>query len=227
MITKEIEECLLKSQDIEYRNFSSKLMPTVDMGRVIGVRVPVVRQLAKEFAKRIDVSDFLNALPHPYFEEDNLHGFILEKEKNFAELIERLDQFLPYVDNWATCDSISPNVFKKHLPELLPHIRRWMASDHTYTIRFGIEMLMKYYLEDSFETKHLDWVASVKSSEYYVNMMIAWYFATALAKQYEATLPILEENRLEVWTHNKTIQKARESFRITPKQKNELALLKR
>lgn len=227
MIVEEIEETLWKSQDVEYRDFSAKLMPTVNPERVIGVRIPVVRQLAKEYAKREDVSDFLSALPHPYFEEDNLHGFILEKEKNFAKLIELLDLFLPYVDNWATCDSISPNVFKKHLPELLPHIRRWMASDHTYTIRFGIEMLMKYYLDDSFEKEQLDWVASVKSSEYYVNMMIAWYFATALAKQYEATLLVLKENKLDVWTHNKTIQKARESFRITPKQKNDLALLKR
>ena len=227
MIVEEIEETLWKSQDVEYRDFSAKLMPTVNPERVIGVRITVVRQLSKEYAKREDVSDFLSALPHPYFEEDNLHGFILEKEKNFAKLIELLDLFLPYVDNWATCDSISPNVFKKHLPELLPHIRRWMASDHTYTIRFGIEMLMKYYLDDSFEKEHLDWVASVKSSEYYVNMMIAWYFATALAKQYEATLLVLKENKLDVWTHNKTIQKARESFRITPKQKNDLALLKR
>lgn len=227
MITKEIKDRLFELQDVEYREFHSKLMPTVDPKKVIGVRVPVLRLLAKELSKRVDVADFLIDLPHQYYEEDNLHGFLLEREKNYDKLIDGLDAFLPYVDNWATCDLMSPKIFKKHLDELLPHIRRWMASDHTYTIRFGMGMLMSFYLDEAFKPEYLEWVASEKSTEYYVNMMSAWFFATALTKQYESTLPLLLDNRLDVWVHNKTIQKARESYRIASERKAYLKTLRR
>lgn len=227
MITKEIKDRLFELQDVEYREFHSKLMPTVDPKKVIGVRVPVLRLLAKELSKRVDVADFLIDLPHQYYEEDNLHGFLLEREKNYDKLIDGLDAFLPYVDNWATCDLMSPKIFKKHLDELLPHIRRWMASDHTYTIRFGMGMLMSFYLDEAFKPEYLEWVASMKSTEYYVNMMSAWFFATALTKQYESTLPLLLDNRLDVWVHNKTIQKARESYRIASERKAYLKTLRR
>lgn len=227
MICQEIKKRLLELKDVEYKSFNSSLMPTVDPDRVLGVRVPALRNYAKELSRMPDVRSFLDDLPHPFFEEDNLHGFLLEKERDFDQLIVKLDRFLPYVDNWATCDMMSPKVFKRHLDELLPHIRRWMASGHTYTIRFGIKSLMSFYLDDAFRAEYLEWVAAVKSSEYYVNMMSAWYFATALAKQYEATLPLLEGGRLEVWVHNKTIQKACESYRIKPEQKIFLKSLKR
>ena len=226
-IREEILQRLFTLQDLQYRDFQSKLMPTVDKNTIIGVRTPELRKLAKEFAKREDVDAFLDALPHAYYDENNLHGFILCEEKDFDRVIAKLDALLPYIDNWATCDLLSPNVFKKHKTELLPHIRRWLASSKVYTIRFGIEILMTHYLDEDFAPKYLDWVASVQSEEYYVNMMIAWYFATALAKRYEATLPYLTQQCLAPWTHNKTIQKAIESYRITDGQKVYLRTLKR
>lgn len=218
---------LYSMQDIEYKYFQSKLMPTVDPDRIIGVRTPALRKFAKEIKNAPEAKAFLQTLPHLYYEENNLHAFLLEQIKDFDECIHALEQFLPYVDNWATCDSMSPKIFKKHLPELLTYIQRWIHSDHTYTIRFGIGMLMKFYLDDAFSMEYPEMAASVISSEYYVNMMIAWYFATALAKQYEQILPYIEEQRLDVWTHNKAIQKAIESYRITDEQKLYLRTLKR
>ena len=226
-IGKEIQELLFSLQDTKYRDFHSKLMPTIDYERVIGVRTPDLRKQVKTLAKRQDIEEFMEALPHDYYEENNLHAFLIEQMKDYEECLEHLERFLPYVDNWATCDAMTPKVFKKHKGELLEKIQEWMASDHTYTIRFGIEMLMKFYLDEDFDERYLDWVAAVRSEEYYVNMMIAWYFATALAKQYEVSLPYIKENRLADWTHNKAIQKAVESYRITSEQKTYLKTLKR
>lgn len=226
-ICEEIQQRFFALQDLKYRDFQAKLMPTVDKSTIIGVRTPALRRLAKEFAKREDVGAFLDALPHGYYDENNLHGFLLCEEKDFDRVITRLDAFLPYIDNWATCDLLSPKVFKKHKAELLPHIRRWLASSKVYTVRFGIEMLMSHYLDEDFTPEYFDWVAVLRSEEYYVNMMIAWYFATALVKQYDTALPILLEQRLMPWTHNKIIQKAIESYRITDEQKAYLRSLKR
>ena len=217
---------LFELQDLSYRDFQCKLMPTVDPDTVIGVRTPELRKLAKSFSKEPEAEAFLRTLPHRYYEENNLHGFLIETMKDYSQVIAALDAFLPYVDNWATCDLMSPKIFKKHLPELREQIQVWMASSHTYTIRFGIEMLMTFYLDEQFQPEYLDWVADVHSEEYYVNIMIAWYFATALAKQYDAALPYLQEHRLEPWTHNKAIQKAIESYRITDEQKAYLRSLK-
>ena len=217
---------LFALQDLTYKDFQAKLMPTVDKETIIGVRTPLLRKLAKELAKREDIGAYLDDLPHLYYDENNLHGFILCEDKDFARTVERVDAFLPCVDNWATCDLLSPKVFAKHKAELTAHIQRWLASDRTYTLRFGIEMLMSHYLDADFAPEYPAWVAAVESGEYYVNMMIAWYFATALAKQYDAVLPYLTERRLSTWTHNKTIQKAVESYRITDEQKAALKLLK-
>ena len=220
------QQRLFALQDLSYRDFQAKLIPTVDPETVIGIRTPALRKLARELAKGEDVQSFLDGLPHQYYDENNLHAFLIEQCKDFDRTVALLDAFLPYVDNWATCDLCSPKVFAKHLPELLPHIMRWTASNQTYTIRFGLEMLMRYYLDGAFQSAYLELAASLRSEEYYVNMMIAWFFATALAKQYDAALPYLAERRLEAWTHNKTIQKAVESNRISPEQKGYLKTLR-
>ena len=225
-INERIRERLFELQDLKYRDFNSSLIPTVDKETVIGVRTPQLRKLAKELSKDPDIEIFLRTLPHKYFEENNLHGLIIEAMKYYDRCVAEMKLFLPYIDNWATCDIISPKIFKKHLPELLDEIKVWIGSDHTYTVRFGIEMLMSFYLDDEFKPEYPEMVAGVKSEEYYVNMMIAWYFATALAKQYDAVLPIIEEKRLEKWNHNKAIQKSVESYRITPEQKVYLKTLK-
>ena len=225
-IEQSVQARLFELQDPKYRDFQCKLMPTVDPDTVIGVRTPELRKFAKTFGKEPEAADYLKILPHKYYEENNLHGFLIETMKDYGQVIAALDAFLPYVDNWATCDLMRPKIFRKHLPELREQIRRWMASDHVYTIRFGIEMLMTFFLDDQFQPEYLDWVAGVHSEEYYVNMMIAWYFATALAKQYDASLPYLRERCLEPWTHNKTIQKAIESYRITDEQKAYLRSMK-
>ncbi|MBE7024945.1 MAG: DNA alkylation repair protein [Ruminococcaceae bacterium] len=207
-----------------YREFSSKLMPTVEKSRIIGIRIPLLRKLAKGLE---NYESFLNALPHTYFEENNLHAFLIEKEKDFDRCIEKLDAFLPYVDNWATCDSMNPRVLKKEPEKLLKHINIWMQAKDTYTVRYAINLLMRFYLDDNFDKKYLKLVADVQSDAYYINMMRAWYFATALAKQYEQALPYIENRRLDEWTHNKTIQKAVESLRITKEQKAYLKSCKR
>jgi len=225
-IEKYIHKKLFEMQDLKYREFHSKLMPNIDPDTIIGVRIPQLRKFAKEFAKTPQASEFLKIIPHKYYEENNLHGFLLEMMKDYNELISSLDTFLPYVDNWATCDLMAPKVFKKHLPQLLDKIKAWLKSNHTYTLRFGIGMLMKYYLDEQFKPEYLELVVAVKSEEYYVKMMIAWYFATALAKQYDCTLPYIENQRLDKWTHNKAIQKAIESYRISDTQKDFLRGLK-
>jgi len=227
MITDEITTKLFSLQDTAYRDFQVKLIPGMDAQKEIGVRTPELRKLAKELAKREDIREFLNDLPHQYFDENQLHAFILSGEKDFEKCMEDLERFLPYVDNWATCDQTSPKVFRKHRKELLDAIRRWIESDHPYTVRFAIKMLMEHFLDEDFDPAYPEMVAEVRSEEYYIRMMIAWYFATALAKQYEAVLPYLEQKKLDVWTHNKTIQKAVESYRITEEQKIYLKSLKR
>ena len=203
------------------------IIPTVDADSIIGVRTPALRTLAKELSKREDIGKFLDSLPHKYFEENQLHAFILSGMKDAARAFELVDKFLPYVDNWATCDQMSPKVFKKHKDLLLEYTDKWIGSDHPYVKRFGIGMLMEHFLDEDFKTSYLTKVSKIRSDEYYVNMMIAWYFATALAKQYDATLPYIEKNKLDIWTHNKSIQKAVESYRITPEQKEYLKTLKR
>ena len=214
---------LFALQDKTYAGFQSKLIPTIPRETIIGVRTPELRKMAKQVSKTPAAQEFMQTLPHRYFDENQLHAFILSEDKDFNTCIANLEQFLPYVDNWATSDQLSPKCFKKHTQELLPHIRKWMRSTHNYTIRFGICSLMRYFLDEAFLPEYLQWVASIKSDEYDLRMMQAWFFATALAKQWDATLPYIEQHRLEKDTHNKTIQKAVESFRITDEQK---ALLK-
>ena len=225
-VIKNVQRELFAMQDLKYRDFHAKLMPTVDKGTVIGVRTPELRKFAKEYGKTEMAKIFLQVLPHQYYEENNLHGLLIEQIKDYEQCIEELERFLPYIDNWATCDLLAVRTVKKHLDLFIKEIYRWMESEHTYTIRFGMNMLMRYYLEDEFKPEYPEKVAAVRSEEYYVNMMRAWYFATALAKQYEKILPFLEEQRMDVWTHNKTIQKATESYRITPEQKEYLRTLR-
>ena len=227
MLNDEIREELYQLQDQKYRDFQSKLIPTADPNTVIGVRTPELRKLAKQLIKREDIAVFLNDLPHRTFDENQLHAFLLSESKDYETCIAEVERFLPFVDNWATCDQMSPKVFRKHKPELLEHIREWLHSEKTYTARFAVGMLMQHYLDEAFDCSYPEMVAELKSDEYYINMMIAWYFATALAKQYESILPFLEQHRLAVWTHNKTIQKAVESYRITSEQKEYLKSLKR
>lgn len=227
MITGEIRKELKKLQDKGYREMQVTIIPTVDADSIIGVRTPALRQLAKELAKREDISEFLSDLPHKFFEENQLHAFILSGMKDAESCIRLVDEFLPYVDNWATCDQMSPKVFKKHKQLLLEYVDKWIRSEHTYVKRFAIGMLMEHFLDEDFKTSYLTKVSKIRSEEYYVNMMIAWYFATALAKQYEDTLPFIEKQKLDKWTHNKSIQKAVESYRITPEQKEYLKTLKR
>jgi 3-methyladenine DNA glycosylase AlkD len=226
MIKDAIRKELLSLQDKKYRDFQISLIPTIDPETVVGVRTPDLRKMAKELSKRDDISYFMGDLPHELFEENQLHAFILSGMRDYDECIEKLQAFLPYIDNWATCDQLSPKVFKKHKEELLSHIKEWLKSDETYTLRFAIGMLMEHYLDDEFDMAYPEMVAAVESEEYYVNMMRAWYFATALAKQYDAVLPFIESKRLDDWTHNKTIQKSVESYRITPEQKQYLKSLK-
>ncbi|SEA81593.1 3-methyladenine DNA glycosylase AlkD [Pseudobutyrivibrio sp. ACV-2] len=226
MITDETLNELFKLQDVKYRDFQAKLMPTMNPENVIGVRTPELRKLAKQLAKRDDVDEFLDSLPHKYFDENQLHAFIISEIKDYEKCLDRLEAFLPYVDNWATCDQMSPKIFKKHRAKLMQEIERWIESDYTYTVRFAIGMLMEHFLDEDFDIVYADMVADVHSEEYYINMMIAWYFATALAKQYDAIIPYLIEQRLDTWTHNKTIQKAVESYRITPEQKTYLRTLR-
>ena len=227
MITDEITTKLFSLQDTAYRDFQVKLIPGMDAQKKIGVRTPELRKLAKELAKREDIREFLNDLPHQYFDENQLHAFILSGEKDFEKCMEDLERFLPYVDNWATCDQMSPKVFRKNRKKLLESINRWIESEHTYTVRFAIKMLMEHFLDEDFDPIYPEMVATVRSEEYYIRMMIAWYFATALAKQFDAAVPYLEQGKLDVWIHNKTIQKAVESYRITEEQKIYLKSLKR
>ena len=226
MIREEIRQRLFELQDVPYRDFQVKLIPTVETESMIGVRTPALRKLAREYGRRDEIGVFLQDLPHKYFDENQLHAFIISGIKDFETCIMHVEKFLPYVDNWATCDQMSPTVFKKKRQELLPFIREWMKSDRTYTVRFGIGMLMQHYLDEDFDPSYPEMVAGIKSEEYYISMMIAWYFATALAKQYDTVLPYIEEKRLDSQTHNRAIQKAVESYRITQEQKAYLKTLK-
>ena len=218
-VIENVQADLFAIQDLAYRNFQAKLMPTVNKETVIGVRTPSLRAYAKKFGKTDKVSVFLEVLPHKYYEENNLHGLLIEQIKAYPSCIAALDRFLPYIDNWATCDMIALRTVKNHLDLFIQEVCRWIASDHPYIVRFGIGMLMRYYLDEQFKPEYPKKVAEVKSDEYYVNMMIAWYLATALAKQWEATIPNIEERCLPEWVHRKAIQKAVESYRITPEQK--------
>lgn len=221
-----ISEELFALQDTEYQVFQSKLMPTIPPETVIGVRTPLLRKRAKELAGTPQAESFLHDLPHRYYEENNLHAFLIEQIRDYDTALAETERFLPYINNWATCDCFCPKVFAKHKAELLIPLRRWLGSDQTYTVRYAMGMLMRYYLDEDFQPEYLAWVAGVHSEEYYLNMMRAWYFATALAKQPDAALPWLTDRRLDVWTHNKTIQKAAESYRIPPEMKQQLRELR-
>lgn len=221
-----VQAQLISIADPEYKRFQSKLMPTVAEEKVLGVRIPALRHFTKKVAKQGNCEAFLNALPHKYYEEDNLHAILISGMTEYAETVSNLNRFLPYVDNWATCDMISPTCFRTCPDGLEAQVRRWLTSGHTYTVRFGIGVLLKYYLDDKFKPDHLQWVAGVALDEYYVKMMAAWYFATALAKQYNQAVPYLQNQTLTPWIHNKTIQKAVESYRIKPEQKAYLKTLK-
>lgn len=224
MNSEELRNRLFSAQDIKYREFQQKLIPNILPESIIGVRTPELRKLAKEMSG--DAAEFLTEMPHRYFEENQVHSFIIAGLKDFGNCIELLEDFLPYVDNWATCDQMSVKLFKKHTGELLEYIKNWISSGRTYTVRYGVGCLMNFYLDDEFRTEYLEMAAKIRSEEYYVNMMIAWYFATALAKQYDAALPFIENHRLSEWTHRKAIQKAIESYRITDEQKAYLRTLK-
>lgn len=224
MKTESLLSVLLEHQDETYRQMQQRLLPNLKPETILGVRTPVLRNLARELE---DGAAFCQKLPHAFFEENQIHSFLLEREKDFESVVLQVEQFLPYVDNWATCDQLRPKAFGRNREKLLPYIHRWIASGEAYSVRFGIGMLMVHYLDDVFDAAFLEEVASVQSEEYYVKMMIAWYFATALAKQYDAALPFLTEYRLDKWTHNKAIQKALESYRVLPQHKETLVQYRR
>ena len=223
---KDILSQIKALSDPPYADFQRKLTPGLDPDAFLGVRVPALRKLAAEIKKEGLREAFLDELPHGYYDENLLHSILLSGEKDYGRCIERIDAFLPYMDNWAVCDTLRPKVFAKHHRELLPECERWIYSSETYTVRFGLDTLMSEFLDADFDVSQLELAASVESEEYYVRMMQAWYFATALAKQWEATVPYIEQRRLEAWTHAKTIQKAIESYRITDEQKTYLRSLK-
>ena len=215
-----ITEQLFELQDVAYGDFQAKLMPTIDRKTIIGVRTPALRKLAQQIYKTAAGQEFIGHLPHRYYEENNLHAFIVAKIADFDEAMRQTNLFLPYIDNWATCDSFTPKVFGRHPDKLLTAVNVWLASNHTYTVRFAIRMLMTFFLDERFKPEYAQMVAAVKSDEYYIKMMVAWYFATALAKQYDAIVGIITSCTLDPWTHNKAIQKAIESYRITDEQKS-------
>ena len=214
-----LQKQLFELQDLKYRDFHSKLLPGIDKEKIIGIRIPQLRSFAKKFAKTEEVNFFLQELPHTYYEENNLHMMLVSWIGDYDACLKEVKRFLPYVDNWATCDLPLPKCFEKHKTELLTEIRAWITDTHTYTIRYGIGVLMRLYLDDAFLPEFPELVAQIQSEEYYVNMMIAWYMATALAKQWETVIPYIEERKLPEWVHRKTIQKAVESYRITQEQK--------
>lgn len=221
-----LQQRLFSFRDAEYAAFQAKLTPGIPLDSFIGVRIPQLRKFAKAYAKEPDSTKFMQDLPHTYYDENMLHALLIAEVGDYERCMELTKQFLPYVDNWAVCDVLSPKVFRRHRPELLPNIHEWCSSSHTYTCRFGLEMLMTHFLDADFRPEYLELASSVRSNAYYVRMMVAWFFATALAKQWDATLPYIKHQRLAPWTHNKTIQKARESFRITPEQKELLKTMR-
>ncbi len=226
MTNDEILKELFSLKDEKYKEFSSSLMPTVNKETVIGVRAPQLRKFAKKLYKEKRYESFLRSLPHHFFEENNLHAFIIAEIKDFEKCVFETERLLPFIDNWATCDGLRPLIFKKESEKLLPYINKWLKSEHTYTIRFGVQCLMNYFLDEKFEEEYLKTVSEIKSEEYYVNMMLAWYFATALAKRYESALPYIEKRVLSPFVHKKTIQKAIESYRLTEEQKAYLKTLR-
>ncbi len=222
----EIQKRLFEMQDLKYRDFHSRLMPNIDKDLVIGVRTPQLRKFAAEVSKSGSAAEFITVLPHKYYEENNLHAMLIGHIKDYDATIIETERFLPFIDNWATCDMFKPKIFNRNKDKLIDKIYEWIDSDSVYTVRYAIGMLMKFFLDEDFDTKYLDTVAAVKSDEYYINMMIAWYFATALAKQYDDAIKVIENRRLDPWTHNKAIQKAIESYRIDKGTKDYLRLLK-
>lgn len=226
MTNQEIQEVLFRNRDEGYRDFQAKLLPTVEAEAVIGVRTPFLRSFAKELHAKQEADDFLRTLPHRSFDENQLHAFLICEIRDFDRCMAELERFLPFVDNWATCDQMSPKIFRKHKNELLTKIKLWLSSGKTYTVRFAVGMLMEHFLDDDFDPTYPEMISKIRSEEYYVNMMIAWYFATALAKQYDMTLPFLQNRTLDPWTHNKAIQKAQESRRVSDEQKQYLRTLK-
>ena len=216
---KTVTELLFERRDADYAAFQAKLTPSVDRSRFIGVRVPEVRRLAKRLRSEGLARECLHELPHKYYDENMLHALLLSEIRDYGEAVTETERFLPFMDNWAVCDVLSPKAFRTHKAELLEKIRQWAGSGETYTIRFGVEMLMSHYLDADFRPEYLEIPAAVRSEEYYVNMMLAWFYATALSKQWDAAIPYLEERRLSAWVHKKIVQKARESFRITDAQK--------
>jgi 3-methyladenine DNA glycosylase AlkD len=222
-----IKAQLKENRDEKYKEFMSRLIPTVSPEKVLGVRTPVLKRMAKQLKNDERGRRFLEELPHAYFEENQLHGFLISEIGDFEMCIDALEKFLPYMDNWATCDQTSPKIFKKHRKELVPYIEKWLQSPHTYTVRFAVGMLMQHFLDADFKPEYLEMVSRIRSEEYYINMEIAWYMATALAKQWDAAIPYLEQGKMEKWVHNRTIQKARESYRITEEQKEYLKTLKK
>lgn len=223
---RDVRKRLFEMQDTGYRNFHARLILTVEKEKIIGIRTPILRKFAKEFGKTEESELFLKVLPHQYYEENNLHGLLIEQIRDYDKCLEELERFLPFIDNWATCDLLALHMMKKHRDIFIREVFRWIESDQPYTIRFGISMLMRHYLDEEFKTEYPEKVAAIRSEEYYVNMMRAWYFSTALAKQYENVLPFLEKRQMDVWTHTKTIQKAIESYRITSEQKEYLRTLR-
>lgn len=226
MITEEIRERLYELRDEKYKAFNSKLIPTVSPDNMIGIRTPALKALAKELYKREDCAEFLHSLPHALFEENQLHAFIIALSKSFEECLALTEEFLPYIDNWATCDQLCANVHKKHTEELMPYVKKWLASGEVYTIRYGLRCLMMYYLDDKFKPEQLALAASAPNIDFYVAMAQGWYFATALAKHWEQTLPWVEERRLDGEVHKITIKKALESYRVSDEQKAVLRLLR-
>lgn len=226
MKTQTINTYFDENKDLNYSSFSAKLIPNIDPNKILGVRVPKIRALVKKLTPS-EKEEFLDELPHQYQEENLLHGFILQSIKDFDIALKRAVEFVPYIDNWAVSDTITPKCFGKHKKELMPYIKKWISSNEVYAIRFGIVILMSQFLDDKFEATDIDLVLSTKNEDYYVKMIVAWYLATALSKQYDVTIKYLESKTIEKWTHNKAIQKAIESYRITPEQKIYLRTLKK
>ena len=226
MTEREITKRLFSLRDEKYKAFNSKLIPNIKEDTVIGVRTPLLRKFSCEIYKSGDYGQFMKALPHEYYEQNNLHAFLIEKSKDYDECINLLEEFLPHIDNWATCDCLRPKILKAQPDKLLQSIKKWLRSKHTYTVRFAIGCLLSFYLDESFDKAHLELVSEIESDEYYINMMIAWYFATALAKQYSSTVGYIEEKRLPLWVHKKTIQNAVESYLISDETKQYLKTFK-
>jgi 3-methyladenine DNA glycosylase AlkD len=225
-LNKTVLDSLYAAQDVDYGDFSAKLIPNISRDCFIGVRTPQLREIAKDMVKSGQYKDFISCLPHKYFEENQLHAFIISQMRDFNMAIKEIERFLPYVNNWATCDQMSPRVFKKNLVLLEKHVCKWIKSKDVYSVRFAIKTMMQYWLDNEFDTKYADMVANVKSDEYYINMMRAWYFATAAAKQFDAILPYFRHGKLDEWTRLRAIQKSCESFRVSDKNKEILRTLR-